>query len=256
MTSYERLYRFLSPLMPVHYRKIWRMLRRLCPGTEPSKRILDVGGRKSPYTIGVNGQVTIVDLPRQSEVQRVLALGLNDEILAQLSRNRSNIVELRLEDITKTTCETETYDVVVSVEVIEHVPDDTAYLSQIHRVLKRGGHFVLTTPNGQAKPNMNPDHVRHYRPAELETKLKETFCDVSVMGIVRQGFVHRHAIGGWVPQLRNPASWIRMPWRIGMALLANLLEGHGPVPTDRANQLFAIARKPIIPKQGEASDIS
>lgn len=46
----------------------------------------------------------------------------------------------------KTRFKDETFDVVVSVEVMEHVVDLDAYLKDIQRVLKPGGYFIWTTP--------------------------------------------------------------------------------------------------------------
>ncbi|MBT8228697.1 MAG: methyltransferase domain-containing protein, partial [Bacteroidia bacterium] len=40
-----------------------------------------------------------------------------------------------------------TFDIVVSSEVIEHVPDPLKAITEMHRVLKPGGILVLTTPN-------------------------------------------------------------------------------------------------------------
>lgn len=40
----------------------------------------------------------------------------------------------------------DTFDVVVSVEVMEHVDDLGSYLNEIFRILKPGGHFIWTTP--------------------------------------------------------------------------------------------------------------
>jgi SAM-dependent methyltransferase len=40
----------------------------------------------------------------------------------------------------------ETFDLIVSVEVMEHVEDLSAYLSDIFRLLRPGGIFVFTTP--------------------------------------------------------------------------------------------------------------
>lgn len=39
------------------------------------------------------------------------------------------------------------FDVVVAGEIIEHVPDPDALLREIRRVLRPGGHLVLSTPN-------------------------------------------------------------------------------------------------------------
>src|SRR5690606_16049397 len=39
------------------------------------------------------------------------------------------------------------FDVVTAIEVMEHVSDVDATVSEVHRVLRPGGHFYLTTPN-------------------------------------------------------------------------------------------------------------
>lgn len=39
------------------------------------------------------------------------------------------------------------FDLVVSVEVVEHIENHGSLFSEVQRVLKPGGHYVLTTPN-------------------------------------------------------------------------------------------------------------
>lgn len=41
----------------------------------------------------------------------------------------------------------ETFDTILSCETIEHVPDPMRALRELHRVLRRGGRLLLTTPN-------------------------------------------------------------------------------------------------------------
>ncbi len=43
--------------------------------------------------------------------------------------------------------EDEQYDVVVATEVIEHLPNHSAFLIEATRVIKKHGHLILTTPN-------------------------------------------------------------------------------------------------------------
>jgi ubiquinone/menaquinone biosynthesis C-methylase UbiE len=84
----------------------------------------------------------------------------------------------------------ESYDVVVSFESIEHVDDDAQYVSEMRRVLRRGGTFLCSTPNRtvtnpgatiQSKP-YNPFHVREYTLAELRDKLSTQFKSVQMLG--------------------------------------------------------------------------
>ncbi len=41
----------------------------------------------------------------------------------------------------------ETFDTILSCETIEHVPDPVRALRELHRVLRRGGRLLMTTPN-------------------------------------------------------------------------------------------------------------
>ena len=76
----------------------------------------------------------------------------------------------------------------ISFQVIEHLQDDMHYVSEIYRVLRERGSFILTTPNRtfRLKPGQKPwnrFHVREYYPHELENTLKSKFSDVKVWGI-------------------------------------------------------------------------
>ncbi|RYY59543.1 MAG: class I SAM-dependent methyltransferase [Chitinophagaceae bacterium] len=72
------------------------------------------------------------------------------------------------------------FDMVVSFETIEHIPDYKKFLSEICRVLKPGGHLVISTPNAlvtnpsKGKPE-NPFHVYEFDPAELQELLQQHF---------------------------------------------------------------------------------
>jgi 2-polyprenyl-3-methyl-5-hydroxy-6-metoxy-1,4-benzoquinol methylase len=43
------------------------------------------------------------------------------------------------------------FDLVVSSEVIEHVPDHKAFIETVNAILKPGGHLIMTTPNLRLK---------------------------------------------------------------------------------------------------------
>jgi 2-polyprenyl-3-methyl-5-hydroxy-6-metoxy-1,4-benzoquinol methylase len=59
------------------------------------------------------------------------------------------------------------FDVVVSQEVIAHVPDQPGYVERAASVLKPGGHLILTTPNRFVHeragwPDQPPGHIERW----------------------------------------------------------------------------------------------
>jgi ubiquinone/menaquinone biosynthesis C-methylase UbiE len=76
-----------------------------------------------------------------------------------------------------------TYDSIISFQVIEHIQDDFLFLKEIHRVLKPGGVALLTTPNRRMSLSRNPWHIREYLPAELTALAKKIFAHVEMKGI-------------------------------------------------------------------------
>lgn len=58
------------------------------------------------------------------------------------------------------------FDLVVSVEVMEHVEDLRAYLGDVRRVLKVGGSFVWTTPCGN---RVSIEHIYSALTGQIET---------------------------------------------------------------------------------------
>lgn len=75
------------------------------------------------------------------------------------------------------------FDVVVTFQVIEHIKDDVAFLKEIYRVLKPGGMAMITTPNRPMSLSRNPWHIREYTGKELGDLAKKIFPRVEVKGI-------------------------------------------------------------------------
>ena len=75
------------------------------------------------------------------------------------------------------------FDFVVSFQVIEHIEDDHAFVAEIHRVLKPGGKFIVTTPNIEMSITRNPWHIREYTISELDVLLREKFAAVEKLGV-------------------------------------------------------------------------
>lgn len=76
--------------------------------------------------------------------------------------------------------ESESFDIVVSCEVIEHVREPERLVSEASRVLRKGGRFVVTTPHRLTEFPVDPHHVVEYFPGELTSLLEMSLSDVVV----------------------------------------------------------------------------
>jgi SAM-dependent methyltransferase len=98
-----------------------------------------------------------------------------------------------------------TFDVVVCSEVLEHIPDDLAAMSELARVLRPGGTMAITVPRfgpelvnwalSDEYHNVPGGHIRIYRRSVLEERLGST-------GMVVKG--HHYAHG-----LHSPYWWLK-----------------------------------------------
>lgn len=81
---------------------------------------------------------------------------------------------------------------IVTLETLEHIPDDHGYVSELARVLRPDGVCVLSTPNraySLSRNRVNPYHVREYVEDELRTVLHRAFTQVHFF---YQGFAERY----------------------------------------------------------------
>jgi SAM-dependent methyltransferase len=161
------------------------------------------------------------------------------------------------------------FDCVVSFQVIEHIHDDGFFLQEIHRVLKPGGIALITTPNRKMSLSRNPWHVREYLPSELKALAAGIFGDVQMKGITgnlkvmqyydqnRKSvdrimrwdiFGLQHKLPSWM--LRLPYEWLNRINRNGLrktdSTLVSAIHHDDYQRTDNADDaldLFLIARK-------------
>jgi SAM-dependent methyltransferase len=104
-----------------------------------------------------------------------------------------------------------TFDRVIASEVLEHIPDDTAAMTELARVLRPGGTMAVTVPRcgpefvnwalSDAYHDVDGGHVRIYRRGQLVSRLEST-------GLCAVGSHHAHA-------LHAPYWWLRCLVRPG-----------------------------------------
>ncbi len=240
MKSFEFQYLCLEPFFPTLYQMVRRNLLQIAKGCSGPARILDVGGRKSHYTIGLPAKVILSDIPRQSDLQNQLHLGITNQIVSELRIRRSNIAAVLYDDMTNSSFRDEQFDCVVAVEVLEHVEEDARFVREVYRILRPGGVFLMTTPNGEYVKNTNPDHKRHYSRTELNALLRGVFPAATVDFAVKTGFFYDAGLQSWS---------LKRPLRTAMSMMGCFVNSIQSSPSRVAEQamgtqeLFATARK-------------
>lgn len=133
--------------------------------------------------------------------------------------------------------EDNSFDYVISFQVIEHIKDDRSYLKEIHRVLKPGGTALITTPNIKKTLTRNPWHIREYTALQLTELCQNVFDQVEMKGITGNDKVMQYyeqnkksveKITRWDflnLQYRLPAAVLRIPYDMLNRLNRNKLEG-------------------------------
>lgn len=75
------------------------------------------------------------------------------------------------------------FDFVISFQVIEHVKRDVELIKEVKRVLRPSGKFIVTTPNIKMSLTRNPWHVREYTAAQFSNILESQFSEVEAYGV-------------------------------------------------------------------------
>lgn len=160
------------------------------------------------------------------------------------------------------------FDALISFQVIEHIEDDGFFLRELHRVLRPGGVALVTTPNRKLTLSRNPWHVREYLAGELLQLAQGVFAHAEMKGIAGNEKVMAYheenrksvqRIMRWDVldlQHRLPAGLLKIPYEIlnrrnrnklyaGTATARAITAGDYFVSdeADTALDLFLIARK-------------
>ena len=94
--------------------------------------------------------------------ERVFGIDISKEAISYAESNYSaKNVNFAVANIEKLPFESDFFDVVVSFETIEHVDTQKQekFLSEVKRILKKDGIFIISTPNKEVYKNLSLIHI-------------------------------------------------------------------------------------------------
>ena len=184
-----------------HHTTLEKTFVELIGATGDGKRVLEIGCG--------SGGIAAHHLPNAAYI---LATDLSNSALAiarEFFSARQNI-EFVQSDAESIDCPDESFDLVVSKEVIEHLIEPMMLLKKAHRLLRPGGKLVLSTPNkdsfhlrvnrlfGRADFMCAGDHIREFTYGEMQEMLVAAgFVEEQAIGVT---FLPYHYVEGVFPQ--------------------------------------------------------
>lgn len=115
----------------------------------------------------------------------VVGIDISKEVI-EYSMNNYNQKDLEFQvmDGTKLAFKKDAFGVICCFQVIEHIKQYKALLSEICRVLKPNGIFIISTPNRSVRgESENPFHTQEFSLNELRKLLNTYFREVKVLGV-------------------------------------------------------------------------
>ncbi len=113
-------------------------------------RVLSVLRRLAPIAraadIGCRGGLEADYYRREAGITEMHGFEIADEPLA-LARQRNIVPHRWISGEQPCPVEDGFFDLVMALDVIEHLFDTDAFLAELHRVLRRDGHLLIATPN-------------------------------------------------------------------------------------------------------------
>jgi len=181
----RKLFYKLLDLLLLRSWHIRRELRKLKKGGFLPEHIADAGSGFGQYVYYLSSRypdahITGLDIKQEQ---------VDDCSQFFASIGRSSKVEFRYADLTRLE-NREEWDLVLSVDVMEHIEDDRSVFQRMYRGLKPGGVLLISTPSDQGGSDVHhehdesfiDEHVRDgYGVKEIEEKLREAgFSDIHI----------------------------------------------------------------------------
>jgi len=139
------------------------------------KRNLDLKERLQILDIGCGGGATMGSLRRYGNVRGI------DTSEEAVEYNRERGREVSLAAVESIPFADNSFDLVLALDVIEHVPDDLQALRELFRTLRSGGSLLVTVPALRilwSAHDVSHGHYRRYTLGELRGRLETAGFEV------------------------------------------------------------------------------
>lgn len=173
-------------------------------GLQAGDTVLDLGCGEGRHVISIYAAADVrsfgVDLnfaDLQTTQEKFQPFARPDDGARSFGLSQANALHLPFAD--------DTFDKVICSEVLEHIPDYQAVLTEIERVLKPGGHFVASVPrfwpewlcwafSDEYHANVG-GHLRIFKAGQLRQQIEQ-------LGFT---YFHKH----WAHALHAPFWWLK-----------------------------------------------
>ena len=195
---------------PIHQRLLWAYM---AAATRVQGNLLEVG-----CGVGRGIEVLMQATPQYTAIDK------NSQLIDQL-QNQYPQAQFLCQNIPPIRgLAAESFDWIVSFQVIEHIEDDALFVAELYKLLRKGGKLLLTTPNRKLSLTRNPWHIREYTAPELATLLQKHFSKVEMLGVQGNEKIQAYyeankkaveKITRWDflnLQYRLPRRWLQVPY--------------------------------------------
>ena len=130
-----------------------------------------------------------------------------------LSADINSNLAMKKEDITNTSFENNSFDIIICSHILEHVAEDIKAMQELFRILKPGGFALIQVPNGyeggkrkttfedfsintpeeRLKAFKHPEHVRIHG-LDYKNKLKKAGFKVKIISFTNEKLIKRFAL--------------------------------------------------------------
>lgn len=148
---------FMLDLLLLRTWHVKRALRRVSAGYSGDMEILDAGCGFGQYTWRMS---------RINRFSRIKAVDIDTEHIADCSTffqksGLSDRITLETLDLTKLS-ETNSYDLILSVDVMEHIEEDETVFKNFCNALRENGSLIISTPSDKGGSDVHSEHEESF----------------------------------------------------------------------------------------------